>query len=57
MKETVTPIEDEQGNIAINDNLETATTFNNYFVTQLTQENLDRIPDPVKLFKEVAKRN
>ena len=51
VKETVTPIEDEQGNIVINDNLKTATTFNNYFVTQLTQENLDRIPDPVKMFQ------
>ena len=51
MKETVTPIEDEQGNIVINDNLKTATTFNNHFVTQFTRENLDRIPDPVKMFQ------
>ena len=51
VKETVTPIEDEQGNIVINDNLKTATTFNNHFVTQFTQENLDRIPDPVKMFQ------
>ncbi|KAI0225656.1 hypothetical protein LSAT2_023565, partial [Lamellibrachia satsuma] len=47
VKETVKPIEDEQGNITINDNLKRARTFNNHFVTQFTQENLDRIPDPV----------
>ena len=51
MKETVTPIEDEQGNKVINDNLKTATTFNNHFVTQFTQENLDRIPNQVKMFQ------
>ena len=51
MKEAVTPIEDEQGNIIIYDNLKTATTFNNHFVTQFTQENLNRIPDPVKMFQ------
>ena len=28
-----------------------ATTFNNDFVTQFTQENLDRTPDPVKMFQ------
>ena len=52
MKETVKPIEDEQGNITINDNLKRARTFNNHFVTQFTQENLDRIPHPVKMFQE-----
>ena len=51
MKETVTPIEDEQGNKVINDNLKTATTFNNHFATQFTQENLNRIPNPVKVFQ------
>ena len=50
VKETITPTEDEHGNIVINDNLKTATTFNNHFVTQFTQENLDRIPNPVKMF-------
>ena len=47
----VTPTEDEQGNIVINDNLKMATTFNNHFATQFTQENLDRIPNPVKMFQ------
>ena len=51
MKETVTPIEDEQGNIVINDNLKMATTFNNHFMRQFTQENLNRIPDLVKMFQ------
>ena len=51
MKETVTSIEDEQGNIVINDNLKTATTFNSHFATQFTQENLDRIPGSVKMFQ------
>ena len=31
----------QRGNIVINDNLKTATTFNNNFATQFTQENLD----------------
>ena len=51
VKETVTPIEDEQGNIVINDNLKTTTTFNNHFVTQFSQENLHRIPNQVKMFQ------
>ena len=51
VKETVTPIEDEQGNIVINDNFKTATTFNNHFVTQFSQENLHRIPNQVKMFQ------
>ena len=51
VKETVTPIEDEQGNIVINDNLKTATTFNNHFVTQFSQENLHIIPNQVKMFQ------
>ena len=51
MKETVRPIEDEHGNIVINDNLKTATTFNNHFATRFTQENLDIIPDLVKMFQ------
>ena len=37
VKETVRPIEDEHDNIVINDNLKTATTFNNHFATQFTQ--------------------
>ena len=45
VKEMVTPIEDEQGNIVIND------TFNNHFVTQFIQENLDRNPEVVKMFQ------
>ena len=32
---------DEHGNIVMNDNLKKATTFNNHFVTQFTQENRD----------------
>ena len=51
MKETVRPVEDEQGNIVINDNLKTATAFNNHFATQFTKENLDRIQDQVKMFQ------
>ena len=51
VKEMVTPIEDEQGNIVINDNLKTATTFNNHFVTQFSQDNLHRIPNQVKMFQ------
>ena len=51
VKETVTPIEDEQGNIVINDNLKTATTCNNHFVTQFSQENLHSIPNQVKMFQ------
>ena len=51
VKEMVSPNEDEQGNIVINDNLKTATTFNNHFATQFTQENLDRIPNPVTMFQ------
>ena len=38
-------------NIVIIDNLKTATTFNNRFLTKFTQENLDRIPNPVKMFQ------
>ena len=34
-----------------NDNLKMATTFNNHFMTQFTQDNLDRIPDPVNKFE------
>ena len=55
VKETVTPIEDEQGNIVINDNLKTTTTFNNHFVTQFSQENLHRIPNQVKMFQGSSK--
>ena len=55
MKETALPNEDEKGNIVINDNLKTATTFNNDFVTQFTQENLDIIPDPVRMFQGSSK--
>ena len=35
----------------INDNFKTATTFNNHFVTQFSQENLHRIPNKVKMFQ------
>ena len=35
----------------INDNFKTATTFNNHFVTQFSQENLHRIPNQVKMFQ------
>ena len=35
----------------INENLKTTTTFNNHFVTQFNQENLDRIPNQVKMFQ------
>ena len=57
LKVKKTPIEDEQGNIVINDNLKTATTFNDHFVTQFTQENLDRIPNPVKMFSLLRSRS
>ena len=55
VKETVTPIEDEQGNKVINDNLKTTTTFNNHFMTQFSQENLHRIPNQVKMFQGSSK--
>ena len=51
MKEIVAPIEDEQGNKVINDNLKTAKKTNNHFATQFTPKNLDRIPNPVKMFQ------
>ena len=44
-----------KGLIVINDNLKTATTFNNHFTTQFTQENQERIPNPVKMLQEVPK--
>ena len=46
VKVMVRPFEDEHGNIVINDNLKTATTFNNHFTTQFTQENLE-----IKMFQ------
>ena len=49
-KETIGPIEDKDGNLIVNDNQKTATALNDHFVNMFTDENLDYMPEPLKMF-------